>query len=121
MIQKYTAAIVCDASGDAEVYLGANVTGKILALKYLPGTIATGGDLTITGETSGVPILTKADAGTSNAWFYPRVLPNKVSDGSAFTDLAEFVWVYEERIKVAVAQGGNGGAGSIEVLVDEAK
>jgi len=88
-------------------------------IKYAPGTLDTGADLTITGETSGVPILTKADAGTSTVFYYPRAAANKVADGAASSLTEVEVWVLEERIKVVVAQGGASATGTITVWVDE--
>ncbi len=113
--------IVTDASGNATVYLthGQNrkLNGFLVCIKYTPGTIATGADLTITGEDSGIPILTKTDAGTSNVFYYPRALLNAVADGAAATNASEFIPIKDERIKVVVAQGGNVASGSIEVIL----
>ena len=121
MFSSAKAEIVTDASGDATVYLthGTNrpPNGFLVVLKYTPGTLATGADLTITGETSGIPILTKSNAGTSNVFYYPRALLNEVADGSAGSAGSEFIPIKDERIKVVVAQGGNAGAGSIEAIL----
>lgn len=121
MFESVKANIATNSSGDATVYLthGANrkPNGFLVALKYTPGSIDTGGDLTITGETSGVPIITKANAGTSDVFYYPRALPNAVSDGAAGTVSTEMIPIKDERIKVVVAQGGNTKAGSIEAIL----
>lgn len=113
--------IVCDASGDATVYLthgiNRNPNGFLVCLRYNPGTLATGADLVITGETSGIPILTKADAGTSVVFFYPRALLNAVADGAVATNSSEYIPIKDERIKVVVSGGGNLGAGSIEATL----
>lgn len=110
--------IVTDASGDATVYLthglSRKLNGFLVVLRYAPGTLATGADLTITGEDSGIPILTITNAGTSTVFYYPRALLNAVADGAASTNSSEFIPIKDERIKVVVAQGGNAGAGSIE-------
>jgi len=120
MFSSAKADIVTDASGDATVYLthgeSRKPNGFLVVLKYTPGTIATGADLTITGETSGIPILTKVDAGTSIVFWYPRALLNAVADGAASTNPSEFIPIKDERIKVVIAQGGNAGAGSIEAI-----
>ncbi len=113
--------IVTDASGNATVYLshGPNrkPNGFLRCIKYTPGTIATGADLTITGEDSGIPIMVKADAGTSIVFFYPRAFPNAVADGAAGTVPSELIPIKDERIKIVIAQGGNGGVGSIEATM----
>lgn len=121
MFSSVKTDIVTDASGDATVYLTHSLNRKpngfLVVLKYTPGTLATGADLTITGEDSGIPIMTIANAGTSNAFYYPRALLNAVADGAAATAGSEFIPVKDERIKVVVAQGGNAGAGSIEAIL----
>lgn len=122
MIQATSATITTDGSGDATVYLtvGTNrkLSGQVHAICYEPGTIVIGADLTITGETTAVPILVKADAGTSNVWYHPRVIPNKNTDGAAFTDVAADIHVVDERIKVVVAQGGDTKTGTITVYIE---
>jgi orotate phosphoribosyltransferase-like protein len=121
MFSSASADILTDASGDATVYLTHSVNRKLngflVMLKYTPGTLATGADLTITGETSGVPILTITNAGTSAVFYYPRALGNAVADGAAGTTSTVFIPIKDERIKVVVAQGGNAGAGSIEATL----
>lgn len=112
--------ITTDASGDATVYLSHSnnrgVNGFLAEIKYTPGTIAAGADLTITTE-SGKPILTITNAGTSNVFYYPRALINAVADGTAATNSSEYIPIKDERIKVVVAQGGDGGVGSIEATL----
>lgn len=121
MFSSAKADIVTDASGNTTVYIApsinAGLNGFLVILKYTPGTIATGADLTITGESSGIPILTITNAGTSIVFWYPRALLNAVADGAAATNLSEFIPIKNERIKVVVAQGGNGGVGSIEATL----
>jgi len=113
--------ILTDASGDATVYIShaqsRGVNGFLVMLKYTPGTLATGADLTITGEASGVPILTVTNAGTDNVFYYPRALNNAVADAAAGSAGTEFIPIKDERIKVVIAQGGNAGAGSIEATL----
>ena len=116
MIDKVTAAIITDASGDATVYLGSKLRGRVHAIKYTKGTLDVGTDLVITGETTGVAILT--DSPANDEWFYPRAFTNAVTTGAAGTIAAEDVHVFQERIKVVVAQGGNAGSGSIDIFID---
>lgn len=121
MFSSAKADIVTNSSGAATVYLShginRNLNGFLVMLKYTPGTIDTAADLTITGATSGVPIMTKADAGTSAVFYYPRALPNAVADGAAGTVSAELIPIKDESIKVVVAQGGDTKSGSIEAIL----
>ena len=121
MFSSAKADITTDSSGAATVYIqpgvGRGLNGFLIALKYTPGTIATGATLTITGEDSGIPIMTKANAGTSTVFYYPRAFPNAVADGAAGTVPALPIPIKNERIKVVVASGGSGGVGSIEAVM----
>ena len=121
MVVSVKADILTDASGDATVYLehGVNrkLNGLLLSLKYAPGDLDTGADLTITGETSGVPILTVTDAGTSNVFYYPRALMNDVADATEGSGGTEIIPLRDDRIKVVVANGGDTKTGSIEATL----
>lgn len=124
MLHEYTATITTHASlGTATVYIGSRIRGYVVQIKYDPGSgdtqMATGADLDITGETSGVDILHQDNVGTSVLWRYPQSAPNKVANGDAITDGMSPVFVMEERIKVVVDQGGNANVGTITVWVDE--
>lgn len=121
MFSSAKADIVTDASGNATVYLSHGLNRKpngfLVALKYTPGTLDTGADLTITGEDSGIPIVTITNAGTSAVFYYPRALPNAVANAAAGSVSSESIPIKDERIKVVIAQGGNAGAGSIEAIL----
>lgn len=121
MLESVKADIVTDASGNATVYLTHGINrkphGQLLVLKYTPGTLDTGADLTVTGETSGIPILTASNVGTAVKFYYPRALVNQVADGAAGASGTEMIPIRDERIKVVVAQGGNVTAGSIEAIL----
>jgi len=120
MLHKVSTAITTAADGSATVYLGSKIRGYLVALVYRPGTIVTGADLTITGETTGVPILTKSNLGTANSFLYPRALPTSAnsSTGALGTVPSERIPLFNERIKVVVAQGGDTLTGSIEAIYE---
>ena len=111
--------LLADASGDQVAYFKNRAAGRIVGIKYVPGTIDTGADLVITGETSGIAILTKATLGTSTVWFFPLAKSSLVTTGadSAITEVP--VFVLEERIKVVLDDGGNAGTGTITFYIDQ--
>ena len=113
-------AITTDASGNATVYLGTKIRGYLIALIYRPGTLETGADLTVTGESSGIPILSKLNLGTANSFLYPRALPTNANSatGPLGTIPSEKIPILNERIKVVVAQGGNTLSGTIEAIYE---
>ena len=118
MFSTPKADILTNSSGDATVYIShgpnGNPNGFLVCIRYVPVDLDTGADLTITGEDSLIPIMTKTNVGTSTVFFYPRALLNAVADGAAATNPSEFIPIKNERIKVVVAQGGNAKTGSIE-------
>jgi len=83
--------IITATNADATVEGERAICGKLYAIEYQPGTIDTGATITVTCDGpagSSKPLLTKATAGTSNTWFYPRDLVHAVADGAALTGTA---------------------------------
>jgi len=69
---------------------------------------ATGADITITAEgLVSEPLLTVTNAGVADLTWYPRTLANKIADASAFTDVAEKIFITASTFKCSVAQGGD--------------
>lgn len=97
-----------DALGDVTITADNKSIGYVekIVMDYDDG--ATGADLTFTNEDGTVTtsVLTITNAGTSDVTWLPRSLANKSTDGSAFTDVAEKIFVTGQ-MKVVVAQGGN--------------
>ena len=118
MIEAVTSLITTDDAGDATVYLGSRLRGRVHAIKYEPGDIYFRGDLAITGETTGVEILVAVDCSASDVWFYPRNLIAKTPDGAAATDAFAAPEVLNERIKVVVTDGGEVATGQITIYLD---
>lgn len=125
-VNRQQIALAVDASGDQTAYSTDKVTGQVLQIRYVPDAstpLDTGADLTITGEDSGVAILTKLNIGTSAFTVAPRQASHLASDGTASLYAAAGVPVTvpvalaNERIKVVVAQGGNAKLGTLHVYV----
>lgn len=118
VLHSQSVTILTDAAGDAEDYTG-KITGKILAVHY-DGNLAANADFEITGETTGLEIITITNAAASAASWLPRILPHKHTDGTAFTDAAaEPPRAYGERLKIVTADGGNADTGVITIYYEE--
>lgn len=121
MLQSVKANITTDSSGAAIVYLshGPNraLHGVLESIRYFPGSIDTGADITITGETSQISILTITNAGTSNVVYNPRAKANEVADAAVGSAGTEKIPIVDERIKVVVASGGDAKSGTIEAIL----
>lgn len=122
-IVRLKATITCDASGVATATVIGSAFGRIVGVGYAPGTLDTGADITISDADSAANLVVLTNAGTSARFFRPTsVITDSV--GVAVTAAATAVDVNRDifvagGIKVAVAQGGNLGAGSLFLLVQE--
>jgi len=112
--QTITVTTIADGSGSA---VGHTVFGELCAVEYQPGTLATGATIVLTCEGAGSkPLLTKANAGTAVAWFYPRDLVHAVADGAALTGTSggdRTEPILSGVLKIAVTSGGNVKTGKV--------
>jgi hypothetical protein len=123
-LERHEVAITVDASGNGTGYTP-SVTGLVQAIRYVPDVgapYATGVDVTITGEVSGLPILTITDAGTLALSIYPRAAVVTVANAAALyaaggVAVLDKIPVANERIKIALAQAGNATTGKFHVYV----
>jgi len=122
-MRKITLGATCDGSGDATTNSSQNILGKVYAILYKPGTIATGATITVTSQ--GVfakPLLTKASAGTADTLYYPRDLVHAVADGAALTGTSggdRCAPLVNGSLRFVVASGGNGGVGSVVIYYED--
>jgi len=109
--------ITTSAGGAATVNANYGICGRWYAIKYMPGSIATGATITVTCQDgASKPLLIKANAGTSNSWYYPRDLVHGVADGAALTGTRggdRELPVLSGRPRVVVSAGGATKAGSL--------
>lgn len=111
---RHTVAITTDASGDATAYTP-DVNGTVVSIKYNKTDYANGVDLFVTGNSSGIEVLSvlAMDAAAS---FAPQQVVNLNTDGVAKTAYSPIV-VANEKLKLVIADGGNAKSGSFEVVV----
>jgi hypothetical protein len=116
------------ADGAASTLDTMAILGKLYAIEYQPGDIATGATLTVTSQGSNLaasvaakPLLTLANAGTAIVWLYPRDLEHKVSDGVALTGEAggdRTCPIIQGVIKATIASGGNSKVGYVVIYYE---
>lgn len=121
MLRSFEIEITTAADGSATAYsASASIAGKVVGIKYEFGDLANTADFTITGETSTSPIMTIANVAAADTFWTPRILPNKNSDGAAYTDgVGPAPLLFGERIKVVTAQGGNAKTGTMTFYVED--
>ena len=122
--RSYAVTVLTDGSGDATDYSGVNANGRLLEVVY-DGGLATGADMTITGNTTGKALLTITNGGTSNVTWRPRGVVHSQAEtgaGTAVTydgtnEIYEPVWIVDEEIKIVTAQGGAADTGILTFIV----
>lgn len=113
------------SAGTATTLATYPVLGELCAILYVPGTIATGATVTVTCEgfqAVSKPLLTKASAGTTNVWFYPRDLVHAVADGAALTGTSggdRTEPILAGIVKAAIADGGNSKVGYVVIYYED--
>lgn len=119
---RLAATLLTDAAGVVTAASIGTAFGRIVAVEYAPGTLATGADITIKDQ-SGAAVITLTDAGTTPRHFRPTAVIT-TNAGVAVTAAATATLVDRDifvagSLTVEVAQGGNALTGSIAVIVDE--
>ena len=106
-------------TGNGTMYLGSRLLGRILAVKVVAGAVTASFDLTLTGETTGIPILTDITATASaTTWYHPRAFAARNTDGDAATDAFVEIPVLNERIKCVIANAGTTKDVAVTVIYD---
>lgn len=121
-VSKIKASITCDASGDATSTVVGVAYGRLVAVGYVPGSFATGVDLTVTDE-GGATLFSLTNAGLSARYIRPSqdITGNTgtaITDGANNPDSNRDIWI-GGKIKIVAAQGGNLGAGALHLVIDE--
>lgn len=122
-IVRMKAAITCDAAGVATATVIGSAFGRIVGIIYDADTLDTGVDITLSDADSGASILVLTNAGTNDRFIRPtQVITDNtgvaVTAASTAVDVNRDIFV-AGKLKVAAAQGGNAGAGSLTVIVQE--
>jgi hypothetical protein len=122
-IDRYVVSLPVNASGAGTGFTPV-VDGCVRAIRYVPDGSTpydTNAIVTITGEASGIAIVTITHVGTSAVDIYPRAAVASVADasalyaagGTAVTDLIPVA----ERIQIAITAGGVSMTGVFHVYV----
>ena len=107
-------------TGNGTMYLGSRIRGRILAVKVVAGAVTASSDLALTGETTGIPILTDISVTASDTtWYHPRANAVDAADGDAFTaENAVMIPVFNQRIKCVIANAGTTEDVAVTVIYD---
>ena len=114
-VTRQAVAVTTAADGTATYYTG-NVTGRVHSIRYVKDDFAAGVDFTITAETTGQNIWTEANVNASET-MSPVAVP-QLNDGTDSTITEVPVLLDNERISIAIAQGGDAKSGTFHITVE---
>lgn len=115
---RHIVPITTDADGNAVAYTP-QINGRILSIHYVKGDFADGVDFAMTGEATGQNVWTETNVNAS-AVRAPRQL-TYTPTGSSIAYAATFgvygdIVLAQERLKIAIAQGGDTKSGTFHVI-----
>lgn len=123
-MRRYKVTVTTAADGTATAY-SPKISGKVHSITYEKAganAFADGVDFTIAAEATGEGLWTEANVNAS-ATRYPRAATHsQLGAASLFaaggTAVQDKVALGGDRVKIALAQGGNAKTGSFHILVD---
>lgn len=123
-LTRHVVDLSVNSSGDGTGYTDI-ANGHVHAIRYVPDGSTpydTGFDATITGDVSGIPIVTVTNGGTSALSLAPRMATVSTANAAALyaaggVAVNDRIPVAGERIKIVIAQGGASKTGQWHVYV----
>lgn len=117
-IRKFTVPVTTAADGTATVY-SPYLSGFLESIQYVKTNFADGVDFTITADGSGETLWGELNV-NAQVIKRPRVVVHSTA-GVAGTNAEFRIALGRERVKIAVAQGGNATTGAFVVTVDDGR
>lgn len=121
-IRKFTVTAVTNGAGVATAY-SPYLSGYIESVQYVKTDYANGADFTITAEATGEGIWTEADVNAA-VIKHPRAATHTTAGVAALyagsgTAVNDRIALGRDRVKIAVAQGGDTKTGAFVITVDD--
>lgn len=119
--RRHTVSVTTAADGSATAYTPTTVNGRILSIQYVKTDFDNGVDFTITTETTGQGLWTESNV-TASKTVAPRQPTHDQVGGAALyaaggTAVGGPIFACGERVKIAIAQGGNTKLGQFRVVI----
>lgn len=123
-MRRYIVPVTTAADGTATVF-SPGISGKIHSIHYVKAdadAYADGVDFTITAEITGENIWTESNVNAS-AVRYPRAATHTQAGAAALyaaggVGVLDRIALGADRVKIALAQGGNAKTGTFHILVE---
>lgn len=121
-IRRYTVPVTTAADGTATAY-SPYLSGYVHSIQYVKTDFADGVDFTITAEATGQTIWAESDVNAAVTKL-PRAGTASTAGVAALyasggTAVNERLALSRDRVKIAIAQGGNAKSGSFFIVVDD--
>ena len=118
---RHTVVVTTIVGGTATAYTTDKITGRVLGIRYVKDDFTNGVDFTITGETTGINVWTQLNVDASITAL-TRAATCDVAGGASLYAAAgepveDYIVLADERIKIAIAQGGDGKSGTFHFLI----
>lgn len=118
--ELHSVAVTTDASGDATAYIP-GLKGRIINVIYVKTDFANGVDFTITTEESLLDVWVEENVNASKTIAPRQPTHDKAGAASLYAGAGEpvedHIVMAEERLKIAVAQGGDTKTGTFKIIV----
>jgi len=119
-LRRFIVPVVTDASGNATVY-SPYLSGYIHEIHYLKTDFADGVDFTITAEATGETIWTQSDVNAAVVKAPRQATHSNVGVAALYasggTAVNDRIALGRDRVKIAIAQGGNAKSGAFHIVV----
>lgn len=116
----HTVTLTTNSSGVVTGYTPV-VTGKVFSVIYIKDNWASGVDFTITTETTAQGLWTESDVNASTAVAPRQPTHDAIGAASLYAAAGEpvedYIYAVNERIKIAIASGGNVRDGTFKVII----
>lgn len=124
MIRRYTVPVVTASDGTATAY-SPPLSGYIVQIQYVKTDFADGVDFTITAEATAQTLWAESDVNAAKVCF-PRQATHTTAGVAALyasggTAVLDKIALSRDRVKIAIAQGGNVKSGSFFIIADDGK
>jgi hypothetical protein len=108
MVDRAKVSITTDASGDAtaSIQMGGGILRQVVYVPDGSNPLATGADLTIAEDDTGLGLLTVANIGTSAVEWFPRQFTADPDSGAESTANVTKI-AFKGDLTLTIAQGGN--------------
>lgn len=122
---RITVQVTADASGDATAYTPMIPYGRLSQIRYVKagtGPYADTVDFTITSEATGETLWAQSNV-TASATVAPRQPTHSTAGAAALyasggTGVLDKIAIANDRIKIVLAQAGNGGTGTFHFVIE---